>query len=76
MPSLSVAYEDLCADPNRECLRVFRALGLPPVPVTSRTSKQRSYRVPEIFSNYEDLIAVLADSKIRDLRERCLREGG
>jgi len=67
LPSLSIAYEDLCESPHRECGRVFRALGALPVPVATATNKQRAYRVPEIFANYEQLVGVLADPEIRSL---------
>lgn len=54
--SISISYEELCRDPNRACARIFKMLNLLPVEVKPDTIKQRVYRVPRVFTNFEDLI--------------------
>ncbi|MCG8600669.1 MAG: class I SAM-dependent methyltransferase [Verrucomicrobiales bacterium] len=58
LPSIEIAYEDLCKNPERTCAQIFHKLGLPPVPVETPTRKMRNYRLQEIFTNFEDLVRV------------------
>jgi hypothetical protein len=58
-PSLQVVYEDLAADPQAECERVFAFLGVAPVAV--RVATERIVRVPPeaLVLNYDELRAAL-----------------
>ena len=58
-PSMQVVYEDLAADPQAECERVFAFLGVPPV--TVRVATERIVRVPPeaLVLNYDELQAAL-----------------
>lgn len=58
-PSLQVVYEDLAADPQAECERVFGFLGVAPVAV--RVATERIVRAPPdtLVLNYEALRAAL-----------------
>ena len=58
-PSLQVVYEDLAADPQAECERVFGFLGVAPVPV--RVATERIVRAPPeaLVLNYDELRAAL-----------------
>ena len=58
-PSLQVVYEDLAADPQAACERVFGFLGVAPVPV--RVATERIVRMPPeaLVRNYEALRAAL-----------------
>ena len=58
-PSLQVMYEDLAADPQAECERVFDFLGVAPVPV--RVATERIVRMPPeaLALNYDELRAAL-----------------
>lgn len=58
-PSLQVVYEDLAADPQAECERVFDFLGVAPVPV--RVATERIVRAPPeaLVLNYDELRAAL-----------------
>ena len=57
--SLQVIYEDLAADPQAECERVFDFLGVAPVPV--RVATERIVRMPPeaLALNYDELRAAL-----------------
>jgi LPS sulfotransferase NodH len=59
-PSLQVAYEDLAADPQTECERVFDFLGVAAVAV--RVATERIVRAPPevLVSNYRELRDALA----------------
>lgn len=58
-PSLQVVYEDLAADPQAECERVFAFLGAAPVPV--RVATERIVRAPPValVLNHDALRAAL-----------------
>jgi len=58
-PSLQVVYEDLAADPQAECERVFGFLGIAPVAV--RVATERIVRAPPeaLVLNYDALGAAL-----------------
>ena len=58
-PSLQVVYEDLAADPQAECERVFAFLGVAPVAV--RVATERIVRAPPeaLVLNYDELRAAL-----------------
>src|SRR5690606_3937425 len=57
--SLQVEYEDLAADPQAQCERVFAFLGLEPAPVQVAT--ERIVRAPPqaLVRNHEELLAAL-----------------
>ena len=59
-PSMQVAYEDLAADPQAQCDRVFGFLGIDPAPV--RVATQRIVRTPpeSLVRNYRELQVALA----------------
>jgi len=59
-PVLKLAYEDLAADPQAACDRIFGFLGLEPAPVEGRLAKivTRPYR--ETIGNYTEVAAALA----------------
>jgi hypothetical protein len=59
-PSLRVAYEDLAADPQAECNRVFGFLGVAQAPV--RVATERIVRAPPeaLVTNYRELRDALA----------------
>jgi hypothetical protein len=58
-PSMQLAYEDLAADPQAACARVFGFLGIAPVPV--RVATERIVRTPPeaLVLNYDELRAAL-----------------
>lgn len=58
-PSMHVVYEDLAADPQAQCDRVFGFLGLAPTPV--RVATERIVRTPaeSLALNYPELQAAL-----------------
>jgi hypothetical protein len=58
-PSMQLAYEDLAADPQAACDRVFDFLGIPSAPV--RVATERIVRTPPeaLVLNYDELRAAL-----------------
>ncbi len=54
--SVAITYEALCRNPARECGKIFARLGVAPVKVEADTLKQRGYRLPEVFGNFEEII--------------------
>lgn len=56
--SVDLTYEALCRDPKRECAKVFARLGVAHVAVEANTLKQRGYRIPNVFTNFEEMIEV------------------
>lgn len=67
LPSVEIVYEDLCKNPVQECSRIFAVLQIAPHPVETPTNPIRGYRLPEIFTNYEDLVRVYAREHERTL---------
>lgn len=61
-PSMQMAYEDLAADPQAQCERVFAFLGLEPAPV--RVATERIVRTPPeaLVLNYPELQAELREA--------------
>ena len=65
-PSLHIAYEDLAADPQAQCDRVFAFLGVASAPI--RVATERIVRTPPetLVLNYEDVQAVLRETSEAD----------
>jgi LPS sulfotransferase NodH len=59
---LHLHYEDLAADPQRECDRVFAFLGLPSAPVRVATEKLVRDPPQRLVLNHAALIAALRDA--------------
>jgi hypothetical protein len=58
-PSLRLDYEDLAADPQGQCDRVFGFLGLPPAPVRVATEKIVRASPEALVRNHAELRAAL-----------------
>lgn len=58
-PQIHVEYEALAADPQAQCARVYRFLGLAPVPVQVATAKIVRQPPAEIVANYPQVQAAL-----------------
>jgi LPS sulfotransferase NodH len=56
----TVTYEQLVADRSEVMRRLFAKLGLPAEPVEARIVRQRSQRLSQAISNYEELRACFA----------------
>ena len=59
---LHLHYEDLSADPQGQCNRVFQFLGLPPAPVRVATEKLVRDPPERLVLNHAALIAALRDA--------------
>ena len=61
-PSLHIAYEDLSADPQAQCDRVFAFLGVDPAPVRVATEKIVRIAPEALVLNYDDVQVALQAS--------------
>ena len=58
-PSLHIAYEDLAADPQGQCDRVFAFLGVDPAPVRVATEKIVRVAPEALVLNHAEVLAAL-----------------
>jgi len=60
---IQVSYERLCRQPDYLCNRIFHALRLAPSSVRESTAKQREYRLPYLFRDYEAILEALVNRR-------------
>ena len=65
-PCLHVDYESLAADPQEECARVYRFLGLDPRPVRVATEKIVRQSPYELILNHDEVRAALVAAVAHD----------
>ena len=58
-PSLHIAYEDLAADPQGQCDRVFAFLGVDPAPVRVATEKIVRVAPGALVLNHAEVLTAL-----------------
>lgn len=63
---IEITYEDLCENSQTTMNRVFGFLGYDPTPITTPLAKQRRYRIPRVFSNYNQIVEEIAKASDLD----------
>ena len=63
-PSLQVAYEDLAADPQTQCNRVFAFLGVASAPVSVPTAKIVRLAPEQLVRNFDQVQTALRDAGV------------